>query len=372
MIKVIFDRRNKSSETVKGTVEIEVYEKKCIRRYISTGVSVYKGQFTDHVICCDNSRELNALIKKKKDEIENVLHQIEVDGKCSTNHNFDLYFKPKKDRYKNFFEFAYDEIELAGIRRNTKRQAYVAFEALYRFGKIKSFDSITPYNLELFTEFLKKENPSRVRTTLFGYHKRIKPYILKAFRLGLIDKNPYDIFVYKNGKYKDRKPLYQKEIDLLINSSFSPVLSRARDMFIFQTYTGLSYADMQNFSRDEVEFKEGINFIDGSRVKTGTGFYTPILPPAQKILDKYDYKLPVITNEKYNVYLHAIENILGINKPLTSHVARHTFATTIALAHDVPIEAVSKMLGHKDIKTTQVYAKVLKSTIERNVFEKMM
>ncbi len=372
MIKVIFDRRRKSSETVKGTIEIEVYQKNSIRRYISTGITVYPCQFTDHVINCDKSQEFNALIKSKKDEIENVLHLMEVDGICSTNHNFDLYFKPQKSKYKDFLEFLYDEIEKSGIKDTTKRQVNVAVDALYRFGKIKSFDSVTPYNLELFTDFLKKENPSRVQTTLFGYHKRIKPYILKAFRLGLIDKNPYDIFVFKNGKYKDRKSLYQNEIDLLINFSLSPVLSKVRDMFIFQTYTGLSYADMQNFSRDEVEFKDGVNFIDGSRIKTGTNFYTPILPPAQKILDKYDYKLPVMTNEKYNVYLHAIENILGLNKPLTSHVARHTFATTIALAHDVPIETVSKMLGHKDIKTTQIYAKVLKSTIERNVFEKMI
>lgn len=372
MIKVIFDRRKKSSETVKGAIEIEVYHKKSIRRYISTGIMVYPCQFTDHVVNCDKSQEFNSLIKKKKDEIENVLHMMEVDGICSTNQNFDLYFKPQKSKYKDFFEFFNDEIERSGIKETTKRQVNVAFEALYRFGKIKSFESITSYNLELFTEFLKRENPSRVQTTLFGYHKRIKPYILKAFRLGLINKNPYDVFVFKNGKYKDRKPLHQNEIDLLLNSSLSPVLSRVRDMFIFQVYTGLSYADMQNFSKDEVEFKDGINFIDGSRTKTGTEFYTPILPPAQRVLDKYDYKLPVMTNEKYNLYLHAIESILNFNKPLTSHVARHTFATTVALAHDVPIETVSKMLGHKDIKTTQIYAKVLKSTIERNVFEKMV
>lgn len=90
------------------------------------------------------------------------------------------------------------------------------------------------------------------------------------------------------------------------------------------------------------------------------------------VLKKYKRKLPIISNEKYNDYLHVVESHLGLNKPLTSHVARHTFATTVALAHDVPIESVSKMLGHKDIKTTQIYAKVLKSTIERNVMQKML
>ena len=103
-------------------------------------------------------------------------------------------------------------------------------------------------------------------------------------------------------------------------------------------------------------------YIDGSRLKTGSNFFTPILPPAMEILEKYNYTLPKISNQKANDYLHIIESRLGINKPITFHVARHSFAT-LALTHDIPIEKVARMLGHKDIKTTQIYAKILKSTV---------
>ena len=106
-------------------------------------------------------------------------------------------------------------------------------------------------------------------------------------------------------------------------------------------------------------------YIDGSRIKTDTKFFTPILAPAMKVLEKYDYQLPKISNQKANDYLHVIQMELHISQKLTFHVARHSFAT-MALAHDVPIENVARMLGHQDIKTTQIYAKVLRSTIERH------
>lgn len=106
-------------------------------------------------------------------------------------------------------------------------------------------------------------------------------------------------------------------------------------------------------------------YIDGSRLKTGSKFFTPILKPAMEVLKKYDFKLPRISNQKANDYLHLIQAAMKLNKNLTFHIARHSFAT-LALAHDVPIENVARMLGHQNIRTTQIYAKVLKSTIERH------
>ena len=103
-------------------------------------------------------------------------------------------------------------------------------------------------------------------------------------------------------------------------------------------------------------------YIDGSRLKAGTNFFTPILPPAMEVLKRYNFRLPKISNQKANDSLHMIEVRLGLNKPVTFHVARHSFAT-LSLSHDIPIEKVARMLGHKDVKTTQIYAKVLKSTI---------
>jgi site-specific recombinase XerD len=107
-------------------------------------------------------------------------------------------------------------------------------------------------------------------------------------------------------------------------------------------------------------------YIDGERLKTGSKFFTPILPPALAVLKKYDYKLPVISNQKLNDYLHLIQADLRINKEVTCHVARHSFAT-LMLSYNVPIEKTARMLGHKDIKTTQIYAKILKKNVEEQI-----
>ena len=105
-------------------------------------------------------------------------------------------------------------------------------------------------------------------------------------------------------------------------------------------------------------------YIDGSRLKTGNKFFTPILAPAMEILKKYNYKLHIMSNQKVNDYLHILQDRIETNKSMTFHVARHTFAT-LCLSHEIPIENVARMLGHTDIKTTQIYAKVLKSTIAK-------
>jgi site-specific recombinase XerD len=128
---------------------------------------------------------------------------------------------------------------------------------------------------------------------------------------------------------------------------------------------------MENFNYDTmVEKHNGLYYIDGLRNKTSVRYYTPILPPAWAVLVKYDFNLPVISNQKLNDYLHVIQMRLQINKEMTCHVGRHSFATLL-LCYGFPMEQVQRMLGHRNIKTTQIYGKILKKTIE-NMVEKMI
>lgn len=113
----------------------------------------------------------------------------------------------------------------------------------------------------------------------------------------------------------------------------------------------------------DVVTRSGFKYIDGERLKTGSKFFTPILPPAMDVLKRYDYKLPKISLQKYNDYLHIIEEKTGFNKPITSHLARHSFATTV-LNNGVPVEVLARMMGHHNISVTQIYAKILTSSIE--------
>lgn len=222
-LKTIFDRRKKVSNVTKGAIEIEIYFSRNTRKYIPTGVFVYDYQFTDHVVNHDNSLNMNIIISKKRKEIEGVLHSMEVDGICNTIENFNaIYNPPEKPLYSDFLDFSYQEINKSNIRYSTRKQIMVAFEALERFGKIKSFDSITPTNLQLFDNFLRAENPRRVQTTIYDYHKRIKPYVLKAYRLGLIENNPYNIFITKNGKYKERIPLLKEKLPKVKRTVLQP------------------------------------------------------------------------------------------------------------------------------------------------------
>jgi site-specific recombinase XerD len=154
-------------------------------------------------------------------------------------------------------------------------------------------------------------------------------------------------------------------------------LNNVKDIFIFSCYTGLSYIDIFNLTKENIVLGiDGGKWIITQRQKTETPSRIPLLPAAQSILEKYAFRndlliknklLPVPSNQKVNAYLKEIADCCGINKTLTFHMARHTFATTITLTNGVPIESVSKMLGHKKIETTQIYAKVLDTKVSHDM-----
>ena len=171
-----------------------------------------------------------------------------------------------------------------------------------------------------------------------------------------IPSNPYNVVPIKRGKSKERKPLTENEMVLIRDMQLSGKMEKARDLFVFAAYTGLAYCDEMAFDFKKHAVKEGkMYYIDGNRIKTGSEFYTPILPPAMAVLKKWNYKLPHISNQKVNDYLHLIQAQLGLKKNLTFHIGRHSFAT-LALSHEIPMEQLARMLGHKDLKVTQIYA----------------
>jgi site-specific recombinase XerD len=168
----------------------------------------------------------------------------------------------------------------------------------------------------------------------------------------------------------NREILTQHELQLLIEKEFSiKRLEEIKDVFLFCCFTGLAYVDVKKLSGDSI-FKgiDGNDWLHVYRAKTNVPSRIPLLPVAQGILKKYATNpycltkrllLPVLSNQKYNAYLKEIADCCGIHKNLTTHIARHTFATTVTLNNKVPIESVSKMLGHRTIKTTEHYSKVL-------------
>ncbi|WP_084138101.1 site-specific integrase [Chryseolinea serpens] len=181
-----------------------------------------------------------------------------------------------------------------------------------------------------------------------------------------------------NKKEVLREYFSQPEIELAYNKSFSAErLNVVRDIFLFSCFTGLSYADIKKLRRSEIIIGvDGGQWISTTRQKTESLSRIPLLPIAIEIMNKYEHNikclhgdlvLPVLSNQKMNAYLKEIGDILEIKKQFTFHCARHTFATTVTLTNGVPIESVSKMLGHKSLKTTQHYAKILDKKVSEDM-----
>jgi site-specific recombinase XerD len=202
---------------------------------------------------------------------------------------------------------------------------------------------------------VEKLQPNSAYRNIKHLYRVIKVAILNKW----LSSNPFKDFPcrYKN---PIRPYLTESEISKLYSQVFATDrLSKVRDLFLFQVYTGLSYSDMVALTTDNIEVGiDGKKWIIIYRTKTDTRCAIPLLPIALEILTKYNYKVPIICNQDMNRYLKEIASNCNITKTLTTHVGRHTFATTICLGHGIPIETVSKLLGHTSLVTTQIYAKI--------------
>ena len=210
--------------------------------------------------------------------------------------------------------------------------------------------------------------------TAMKFIQRFRTVVNFAQATGLITADPFAHYKLKF-EYIERGYLDKDEISRLCNKEFaSKRLEQVRDIFIFSCYTGLSYVDICELTRSDIRMAFDDNlWIIKKRHKTKVTSNIRLLDIPKAILNKYEGKLkngqllPVISNQKMNDYLKEIATVCGIDKNVTFHLARHTFATTITLANGVPIESVSKMLGHTDIRTTQIYAKVIDAKLSNDM-----
>jgi len=199
--------------------------------------------------------------------------------------------------------------------------------------------------------------------------KKLKKIIRQCVANDWLDKDPFKSYKMTT-KETHRNFLLKDELETLRCKNITVQrLAQVRDMFLFSCYTGLSYTDVMMLTRKDIAIGiDGEQWIFTNRTKTDTASRVPLLPIAENILEKYSIEpdiinsgrlLPKITNQRLNSYLKELGDICGFNKELTFHCARHTFATTVTLTNGVPIETVSKMLGHRSLRTTQIYARIL-------------
>lgn len=239
--------------------------------------------------------------------------------------------------------------------------------------KLKDIDYLFITKFEFFLKMVRNCN----HNSALKYINNFKKIIRIALANQWMDRDPF--YNYKvQFESVEREYLSAEEIEILYNKElYFDRLKVVRDMFVFSCYTGLAYSDVEKLSKSDISIGiDGKQWINIKRTKTNTRSSIPLLPIAKEILSRYAYDpqvvksdrlIPVFSNQKSNAYLKEIAMLCGITKPLTTHLARHTFATTVTLTNGVPIETVSKMLGHKSLRTTQHYAKI----VDRKVSDDM-
>jgi site-specific recombinase XerD len=284
--------------------------------------------------------------------------------------------KPPKLTLEVFREHNNQMDRLSGksISKSTAKRYWTCYNHIEQFinEELKTDDypmnDINHQFITKFEYFLKTKRECNHNSAL-KYVNNFKKIIRIALANEWIDRDPF--YNYKvQFDTVEREFLNEEEVQKLIEKDLHlDRLKLVRDMFVFSCYTGLAYSDVKKLSSADIT--KGIDdgkWIRIKRTKTKSLSSIPLLPVAEEILDRYQdypevkhgkYVLPVLSNQKSNAFLKEIAALCGITKPLTTHLARHTFATTITLTNGVPIESVSKMLGHRDLRTTQHYAKIV-------------
>ena len=282
-----------------------------------------------------------------------------------------LYFDKYNDQYK--LKVGMTSTHKTYTRYLLTRERLVEFmKQRYNLSDI-SIKEIKVSFIDEFYLYIRNNTECNHNSSL-KFLQRIRTILNFAKNSGANFNDPFGSFRFRYDKV-NRGYLDQDELDILYTKKFpSARLSQVRDIFIFSCYTGLAYVDIFELTEDKIRKAfDGHLWIMTKRQKTDVNTNVRLLDIPLAILEKYKGKqkngkvLPVISNQKINDYLEEIADICGIGKKITFHVARHTFASTVALGNDVPMESIQSMLGHADIKTTQIYAQVIDRKLSRDM-----
>lgn len=337
----------------------------------------------------EQARSINSHLCKLQNEVLEaeknlILHRKEVNyinmrniltGKCELERTIVPIFQEHNDRIQALVlkgEFAQGTVE----RYKTTLNHFKRFlESKFKVIDI-AINKIDYAFIMDFDFFLRTERSCKNNTSI----KYVKNF-QKIFNICL-DNEWITKDAFKKYKPKltivDRDYLTESELKKIQTKNFTtPRLILVRDIFLFSCYTGLAYIDVQNLSPNNISIGiDGTKWIFTKREKTDGPSNIPLLPIAVELIEKYknhqkainsNRVLPILSNQRMNSYLKEIADVCGIKKELTFHIARHTFATTVTLSNGVPIESVSKMLGHRSLKSTQIYARVLDIKVSRDM-----
>lgn len=361
-VVLIYDRYSKATTDKVASIEIRItYNRK--QKYISTGISILPHQWNNgSIINHNHAVQLNKILNEKLSSINNTIFSIMAKGEFNLK-----LLSSKNTKSITFIEYCRQKVDIKkyGKTKGTKERYDIFLKYFISWGKMTTFEDISEHNLIMYDSYL--ESKQMKPSSRWGnHHKFLNAIITSALEEGLIKYNPYKKVNFNkvSGEHYNVRYLTSDEFHKLCNLHNLPkYLERVRDVFIFQTYTCLSYSDLRLFDSSKIQEINGMQVYSGYRYKTKNPFTIPLLPQALHLINIYKGKLPVISLPKYNLFLKKIAALAGIDKPISSHWARHTGATLL-LNKGVDLKIISKICGHSSTRITeQVYAKLLDETI---------
>ena len=378
-VQFVFDRKKTATKTRKGIIEMRItYLRK--RKYMTTGIKCFPSQWSqdkESVVNSTDAVQCNRVLLEMKKKAMKAIADMVDEGIV------DLYAIPNLIRKPSsvgmsFIRYVQERSAKRNVSDDTRKHYKSFLSILLNFGKIVSFSDINEKAIRDFDEWLhtytwkardrygKMKERRYSQSTIGGIHKRMKIFIGDAVVDGLLKENPYQSRRIRidRGETRIDKYLTTEEFERITTATMpTGAVAEARDMFVFQCLTGLSYSDLMEFDFSKAHLDGQYKVYSARRKKTGAEFTFVVVPEAVKILERYDYRLPTISNQKYNIKLKIVADAAGIEKELTSHVGRRT-AGYIWLNGGIPIEVVAKCLGHTSVRTTEkAYAKILDKTV---------
>lgn len=365
-VTFVYNRHRNATPAKKASVEIRIthnYKQK----YISTGVMLYPHQWrNDKIDNCPDIMQISKMLEKKLHDVRQAICDMISEG------HMDISSIPERigrlgTSHLTFLDFCKQRAEIRkyGKRADTQER-YNRFIRLFTdWGGISEFRDINESSIIAYDHYLCSKG-MKAYSKWNNYHRFLNSFIMDAIDEGHLKRNPYRWVSIERDKHSRgiERSLTPGEFRKLRTATMpTDSITKVRDVFVFQAYTCLSYSDLRDFDYRMIQEVRGMNVYVGNRRKTGRAFTIPLLSPAMEILHKYGGRLPVISNVKYNEYLKIVAQAAGIDKPVSSHWARHTGAT-ILLNEGVPMQVVSKICGHSSTKITEkVYAKLLDETV---------
>jgi site-specific recombinase XerD len=368
-IAFVFDRRKTASAKQEGSVELRItHERK--QKFMSTGIRIFPKEWKGgRVVSRIDASELNATLDELLLKVRRIINDMMENDNLNINIIPSMLVNKTSSTNKktSFIAFCRERAEVRKYgKTKDSQERYNRFMRFFeQWGGITTFAGITDAAIIEMDKVL-AEKKLIDSSKWNNYHRFLNSFIMDAVDEGLIRRNPYKHIRINRDKESRSlwKHLTAEEFDMVRTAKLpTTCLEQVRDVFVFQVYTCMSYVDLAAFDFSLVKTNNQDLVYSGTRGKTGQEYSFMLMRPAREILDKYNGKLPIISNVKYNAYLKALAQHAGIDKPLTSHWARHTGATLL-LNSGVDMEVVAKVLGHSSTKITrEVYAKLLDSTV---------